>query len=547
MRFPIRNQGSTSQASSFPYYVKQPSAPIVRSPLVLSTLVLPDPSGRRKSPTRTSSSSIAPALQLPEWIHAPQSSLPQLTAEVTCLFWFENGNTLRQVESSSLHAMSPATLSLDSHPSIGFRKWVATLLSTTQVTRNVVLLALFFIYKLKSFNPNVKGKPGSEYRLLTVALMLGNKFLDDNTYTNKTWAEVSGISVQEVHIMEVEFLSNMRYSLFTSEKQWRDWHEKLGKFGTYIHHANQAWENATRPGPLSTTSMHLPTALPSPPVSHNASPPYVSSYSPVNLPRSNTPILLPQLNSTVVSPMRPLPELDPRFSRKRSYDEHGQEPPLKRHAPYPNTLPHPASMSSSLTPINHAPTLPRVALPSLSIPPLSQAPPVQLAPQLPVPSGRAMSMVYPPPIQWQQPGSMPTSVPSLQTAGLPPPQLPHIDTRQLSPYPGQSATSSPVSATFTPTSQSQNRLSPSYFLQQRSSPYRPVRQVQTLLVPPASTSMQHAPQMVAQNQMQYHPLGKPMNERRVGHLPYIHSDAWPETQQYHQWHELPPLSQPVFQ
>jgi hypothetical protein len=344
--------------------------------------------------------------------------------------------------------------------------------------------------------------------------------------------------------MEVEFLSNMRYSLFTSESAWRDWHDKLGKFGTYIHRANKAWENSSRPAPFS----NIPSALPSPPVSNNASPPYLSNFSPIHLPRSNTPILLPQISSTAVSPIGPLPELDPRFSRKRSHDENGQEPPAKRHNTYSNNMPFLANTTSSLAPSSRVPTLPRVALPSLSIPPLSQAPPVQMVPQLPLPGSRAMSMVYPPPVHWQQPGSIPTSMPSLQTTGLPPPSLPHLDhSRQLSPFPGQSATSSPISATFTPTSQAQNRLSPSYFLQQRSSPYRPVRQVQTLLVPPPSASMHNAPRMVAHDQMQYHPLGKPMNERRIGHLPYIHNDAWPETNQYQQWNELPPLSQPVFQ
>jgi hypothetical protein len=52
---------------------------------------------------------------------------------------------------------------------------VHTVLSTTQVNENVVLLALMFIYRLKFANPTVKGQPGSEYRLLTIALMLGNK------------------------------------------------------------------------------------------------------------------------------------------------------------------------------------------------------------------------------------------------------------------------------------------------------------------------------------------------------------------------------------
>ena len=60
-------------------------------------------------------------------------------------------------------------------PAEAFKKWVQTVLSTTQVTQNVILLALMFVYRLKMTNPSVRGRPGSEYRLLTVALMLGNK------------------------------------------------------------------------------------------------------------------------------------------------------------------------------------------------------------------------------------------------------------------------------------------------------------------------------------------------------------------------------------
>lgn len=63
----------------------------------------------------------------------------------------------------------------EAYPQTGFLKWVTTILSTTQVTQNVILMALSFIHRLKKLNPTVRGKLGSEYRLLTVALMLGNK------------------------------------------------------------------------------------------------------------------------------------------------------------------------------------------------------------------------------------------------------------------------------------------------------------------------------------------------------------------------------------
>ncbi|OBT59981.1 hypothetical protein VE03_10338, partial [Pseudogymnoascus sp. 23342-1-I1] len=96
------------------------------------------------------------------------------------------------------------------------RWWVLAILSRTRVTPSVIFLALMFIYRLKTLNPTVEGIAGTEYKLLTVALMLGNKFLDDSTYTSKVWAEVSGISLDDIRVMEIEFLGGMRYSLLAA-------------------------------------------------------------------------------------------------------------------------------------------------------------------------------------------------------------------------------------------------------------------------------------------------------------------------------------------
>lgn len=79
---------------------------------------------------------------------------------------------MRAVEENSAHSLS---LCPEAIPTPAFQKWVSNILSTTQVSQNVILLALLFIYRLKKFNPAVRGKKGSEYRLMTVALMLGNK------------------------------------------------------------------------------------------------------------------------------------------------------------------------------------------------------------------------------------------------------------------------------------------------------------------------------------------------------------------------------------
>lgn len=96
---------------------------------------------------------------------------------MTCLFWFDSVDNLKKAESIRSRPLNAPISRLPNlaKPYDQFRKWVYNVLSTTQVTQNVIFLALLFIYRLKMSTPQIKGRAGSEYRLLTVALMLGNK------------------------------------------------------------------------------------------------------------------------------------------------------------------------------------------------------------------------------------------------------------------------------------------------------------------------------------------------------------------------------------
>lgn len=79
-------------------------------------------------------------------------------------------------------------------------------------------LALLFIYRLKSSHPHLKGKEGSEFRIAITALMLSNKSLEDHTYTNKSWSEISGIDLKDINKMEVEFWLGLGVS---NCKEWK--------------------------------------------------------------------------------------------------------------------------------------------------------------------------------------------------------------------------------------------------------------------------------------------------------------------------------------
>ncbi|EED14870.1 mucin, putative [Talaromyces stipitatus ATCC 10500] len=515
-----------------------------------------------KSQKRSEKESLPSYSQIPSSIRKTGGNLAEFAAQIACLFWFEKTSKLKSIEDGTpqKYALVP-----EAFPTVGFQKWVSSVLSTTQVSQNVILLALLFIYRLKNFNPGVRGKKGSEFRLMTIALMMGNKFLDDNTYTNKTWAEVSGITVQEIHIMEVEFLSNVRYNLFVSKEEWTQWHSRLGRFADFFERAScMPPENEfapTTPVQISPTAdarrYNLPVSpaskLPSPPSTTNPLQPQTQlqsmpRWNPASAPAASAPY---RLNSSPHA----IPNFEfPPYSRKRSWEDDVEENPSKRMAVSNYSAPMPMPVSTATT-VPSVPVLPPVlnsmpmSVPSLAmpVPRLSQpttyqpvsnglVPPTlpasTLPQQLPLPHVRAMTTVYPP-SSWSQPiPSTVTPVPAVQnqnpmalynpsTVSLPDPS------RRQSPYSAtvSSDAVSPSSAFHVHTPQT--HLSPSFFLVNRNSPYRPVRAVNTLLIPPPSASL-HQPRHLSMDQMHYQPLGKSFTERRTGVLPYLHPDGLPQ-------------------
>ncbi|CAL1696819.1 unnamed protein product [Somion occarium] len=131
----------------------------------------------------------------------------------------------RQSEDSPTYFPKPnaSTAHLQFAVSPAFVRFMQKLLETTQVSQSVIVLSLRYIYRLKERNRFTHGQGGSEYRVAVAALMLANKFVDDNTYTNKTWSEVSGIALEELNKMEREFLMGIDFSLYVDEATYDSW------------------------------------------------------------------------------------------------------------------------------------------------------------------------------------------------------------------------------------------------------------------------------------------------------------------------------------
>ncbi|KIJ58778.1 hypothetical protein HYDPIDRAFT_102039 [Hydnomerulius pinastri MD-312] len=160
----------------------------------------------------------------------PAGFVAEKTCEMVCYLWFSStvpsnaASTSQQMPSPPYSPGIPAPSSaLQFNPSATFVQFMQKLLETTQVSQSVIVLSLHYIWRLKERNRFTAGLPGSEFRIAVAAMMMANKFLDDNTYTNKTWSEVSGIELSEINRMEREFLMGVDFSLYVSGKKYESW------------------------------------------------------------------------------------------------------------------------------------------------------------------------------------------------------------------------------------------------------------------------------------------------------------------------------------
>lgn len=349
--------------------------------------------------------------------------------------------------------------------------------------------------------------------------------LDDSTYTNKTWAEVAGLSVPEMHLMEVEFLSNVRYNLFVSAEEWEGWHKKLGLFAQYLDRPVDPYGHET----VSRTSPY-----PGPPYGTPVSPIPNRSVAPdragCTLPQSDYVTYHPQGDrdaTHTIAPrhgQNPFTELEPRHpNRKRVRDWDAENRPAKRlsvrdpverltvsgmlaDSTEPSyVLPSTAPSTLSLT---NLPALsldeprPQNGLSSASNGLNSNNVPSQPT-QRPAVSSRVT--VDPETMACSQPTSISTTSVSLLDLGL------YRNSTNLAPpdtHLGLSFSSSRAPSTLHTSSVVYDRLSP----------YRPVVNVHTLLYPHPSTI--YPPRRFSRDQMHYQPLSKVAKETKSGVLPY---------------------------
>ncbi|TFY80752.1 hypothetical protein EWM64_g3260 [Hericium alpestre] len=170
---------------------------------------------------------------------------------------------------------SPAPRQYSSAPPSYLANSIRSLLMSTLLQPSAILLAVWYIIRLPvSFAPVGLGpecvkelrfraellgldewQGGADreaierhapFRLVLLGCMLANKWLDDHTFSNKTWHTISGVPIQSLNRLEYLALDMFSHQLSVPAHIWNQWLEHLLSYHMTL--------SSSRPQPISRPS-----------------------------------------------------------------------------------------------------------------------------------------------------------------------------------------------------------------------------------------------------------------------------------------------------
>ncbi|KAK9316331.1 hypothetical protein V1522DRAFT_268629 [Lipomyces starkeyi] len=132
-----------------------------------------------------------------------------------------------------LCTMASGIMGFKTPPTQAFLKFTHQILSSTRLPGSTIILSLVYLSKRCEVQMPSSYDHSAQYQLLIVSLILANKFNDDNTFTNKSWAEVTGLPIKDLTRVESNWLKLINWKLNLCDADmivWNKWNSLWVEF-----------------------------------------------------------------------------------------------------------------------------------------------------------------------------------------------------------------------------------------------------------------------------------------------------------------------------
>ncbi|KAL9098195.1 MAG: hypothetical protein Q9163_006098 [Psora crenata] len=162
--------------------------------------------------------------------------------------------------------MTRSVLNSKASPQRDFQNYVSQVLSSTRLPSSTILLGLWYLAKrMTSLSNSGHYGHGSRdvYSMLTTALMLGSKFLDDNTFQNRSWSEVSSIPVSDLNYLEIQWLLDIDWDMHIDQNDPQGLNLWLTHWERFqIRKVDESFSKSMRHTPIENRGQQRPPQRP---------------------------------------------------------------------------------------------------------------------------------------------------------------------------------------------------------------------------------------------------------------------------------------------
>ncbi|QHN85176.1 Cyclin [Arachis hypogaea] len=113
-------------------------------------------------------------------------------------------------------------------PKLSITRYMERILKYARCSSSCFVIAQIYIDRYFSKNGGYLTSFNA-HRLLVTSLLVAVKFVDDRYFSNAYYAQVGGISTQEMNRMELEFLFSLEFRLFVTTEMFVKYCENLDK------------------------------------------------------------------------------------------------------------------------------------------------------------------------------------------------------------------------------------------------------------------------------------------------------------------------------
>jgi len=122
------------------------------------------------------------------------------------------------MDSQAMH-MSVTAFHYSCTPSITIEDYIKRIWKYAGCSESCYVMALLLLERFAHRNPTIKITSNCIHRLLIASVMVATKFLEDIHYNNAMFAQIGGVSTQELNFLEIELLFALKFNLVVSPEE----------------------------------------------------------------------------------------------------------------------------------------------------------------------------------------------------------------------------------------------------------------------------------------------------------------------------------------